>query len=63
MHVASFKVEKVGIEWKEQGNLKVTVGVEQDVGGLQVPVQHVGRVDVLEAPGELVRGGGVRTKV
>ena len=47
----------------EVADLEVTGGVEQEVGGLEVPVQHVGRVDVLEAPGELVRGGGVRTKV
>ena len=29
-------------------NLKVTVGVEQDVGRLEVAVEHVRRVDVLQ---------------
>ena len=33
----------------EVANPQVAVGVDQEVGGLQVPVQHVGRVDVLHA--------------
>jgi hypothetical protein len=34
--------------------LQVAVGLQQQVGRLQVSVQHVGRVDVLEAAQELV---------
>ena len=30
------------------------LGADEDVGGLQVPVQHVGGVDVLEPPEQLV---------
>lgn len=35
-------------------HLEITGGVEQEVGGLQVAVQDVGRVDVLEASKDLV---------
>lgn len=37
----------------EVTDLEVAVGVEQQVGGLQVAVQHVGGVDVLQAPQQL----------
>ena len=36
-------------------HLEVTRGVEQQVAGLQVPVQHVGRVDVLETTQDLIQ--------
>ena len=35
-------------------DLEVTGGVEQEVAGLQVPVEDIGRVNVLEAPHDLV---------
>ena len=35
-------------------HLEITRGVEQQVAGLEVAVQHVGRVDVLEAAQDLV---------
>lgn len=35
-------------------DLEVTGGVDEQVGGLQVAVQHVGRVDVLQASQDLV---------
>lgn len=35
-------------------NLEIAGGVEEEVGGLQVAVQHVGRVDVLEPSEDLV---------
>ena len=35
-------------------DLEVTGGVDEQVGGLQVAVQHVGRVDVLQAAQDLV---------
>ena len=31
---------------------EVAVGVEEEVRGLEVAVQHVGRVDVLQSPAE-----------
>ena len=34
--------------------LEVAGGVDEQVGGLEVTVQHVGRVDVLEASQDLV---------
>ena len=37
------------------------VGVDEDVGGLQVPVQNVGRVDELQAPQQLVEQQGGMT--
>ena len=36
------------------GHLQVTGGVDEQVGGLQVTVQHVGRVDVLQSTQDLV---------
>lgn len=35
-------------------DLEVTGGVDEQVGGLEVTVQHVGRVDVLESSQDLV---------
>lgn len=39
----------------EVADLEVAVGVQQQVAGLQVPVDHVRRVDVLEPPQQLVQ--------
>lgn len=36
-------------------DLEVTGGVDEQVGGFEVTVQHVGRVDVLEASQDLVQ--------
>lgn len=35
-------------------NLEVAGGVDEQVGGLEIPVQHVGGVNVLEASQDLV---------
>lgn len=35
-------------------DLEVTGGVDEQVGGFQVPVQHISRVDVLQASQDLV---------
>jgi hypothetical protein len=43
-----------GARQAEIADLEVAVGVEEEVAGLQVPVQDVGGVDVLEAPQQLV---------
>lgn len=37
-----------------KADLEVASGVDEQVGGLEVPVQHVGRVDVLEPSQDLV---------
>ena len=40
-----------GIEdktWITNVDLQITSGVQEDVAGLEVSVQHIGRVDVLE---------------
>ena len=42
----------------EVADLQVAVGVEQQVGRLQVAVQHVGAVDVLQAPQQLRQWNG-----
>ena len=38
-------------------DLELAVGVDQQVAGLQVAVQHIGRVDVLQAAQDLVDEG------
>lgn len=40
----------------ESTDLEIAVGVEEEVGGLQIPVQDVGRVHVLEGAQHLVFG-------
>ena len=35
-------------------HLQITSGVQEEVAGLEVSVQHIGRVDVLEASQDLV---------
>lgn len=37
----------------EVADLEVAVGVQQQVGGLQIPVQHIRRVDVLQTTQQL----------
>ena len=34
--------------------LQVTSGIEEEIAGFEVPVQHIGRVDVLESSQDLV---------
>lgn len=41
----------------EVAHLYETVRIQQDVGGLYIPVQHLSRVHVLQAPQHLVAGG------
>lgn len=36
-------------------HLEVAGGVDEQVGGLEVPVQHIGRVNVLKTPQDLVK--------
>ena len=38
----------------EVADLEVAVGVQEDVGGLQVPVEDVGRVNVFQSPENLI---------
>ena len=56
--------EKVVLRLRESRNLRhlspeVAVGVEEEVRGLEVAVEHVGRVDVLQSP---VKKGACRKR-
>lgn len=42
------KQKAFNVSFRLRHYLEITGGVEQEVGGLQVAVQDVGRVDVLE---------------
>ena len=44
-----------GSRQTEVADLEVAVGVEQQIGGLQVSVQHICGVDVLQPPQQLRR--------
>ena len=44
-----------GARQPEVADLEVAVGVQQQVAGLEVPVDHVGGVDVLEPAKDLVQ--------
>ena len=46
--------QKTTQSWITNVDLQITSGVQEDVAGLEVSVQHIGRVDVLEASQDLV---------